>query len=181
MKIGIVTSTIREGRKSIEVAKWVEGLANKRNDAGVTYEIVDIKDYNIPVLGAELTAEDQANIGKFSQAIAGLDAYVFVVAEYNHSPSGAMKNALDYLKPELANKVAGYVGYGGVGAARAIEQLRLVNAEQAVATVQRNVNLLLAYDFKNFTEFTPQDYQVQPLNELLDQVILWGKALKTVR
>lgn len=181
MKIGILTSSIRDGRQSLAVANWVLDLANARKDENVTYEVIDIKDFNLPMLGAELTNEDQVNLGKFSAKINEQDGYVFTVAEYNHGVTGVLKNALDFLKPEVANKVAGFVGYGGVGAARAIEQMRSITGELQLAGVQRNVNFLLAYDFENFSVFKPGAHQAAPLNELLDQVLLWGKALKTVR
>jgi len=35
------------------------------------------------------------------------DGFVFVVAEYNHSITGALKNALDFLRKEWNNKAAG--------------------------------------------------------------------------
>lgn len=181
MKIGILTSSIRDGRQSIAVANWVLELANARNDENVTYEVIDIKDFNLPMFGSELTETDKANVAKFSAKISEQDGYVFTVAEYNHGVTGVLKNATDFLKPEVANKAAGFVGHGGVGGARAIEQMRSITGELAIAGVQRNVNLLLAFDFENFSVFKPGAHQVQPLNEMLDQVLLWGKALKTVR
>lgn len=181
MKVGILTSSVREGRKSLDVAQWVLKTANNRNDEGVTYEIVDIKDFDLGLFGTNLNAEQQADVAKFSNKISEFDAFVFTVAEYNHGLTGAFKNALDYLMKELNDKVVGYVGYGGVGGARAIEQLRMINAEQQMATVRRNVNLLLAHDFENFTTFKPQAHQADALGELLNQLLLWGRALKTIR
>lgn len=181
MKIGIITSSIRDGRQSIEVANWVLKLAQARGEKDVTYEIIDIKDYNLPMFGSAMTEEQGLNVGKFSAKVNEQDGFVFVVAEYNHGVTGVLKNALDFLKVELTNKTAGYVGFGGVGGARAIEQMRMINAEQGLATVQRNVNLFLSVDFENFSVFKPGDFQAAPLNELLDQVLAWGKALKTIR
>ncbi|VEU80552.1 NADPH-dependent FMN reductase [Haploplasma axanthum] len=180
MKIGIITTTVREGRQSLNVANWVKKLADERKD-GVNYEIVDLKDFNLPIFGAAATAEQGKAIEAWGNKINELDGFIFVTAEYNHSFSGVLKNALDFLKPQFANKAAALIGYGGVGAARAIEQLRLVLAELSVATTQRNVNLLLAADFINFSEFNPQSYQLPSVTELLDQVTAWSKALKTIR
>ncbi|MDY0277102.1 MAG: NAD(P)H-dependent oxidoreductase [Acholeplasma sp.] len=180
MKIGIITSTVREGRQGLNVAKWVKDLADKRND-GTSYEIVDLKTYNLPIFGTNPTEEQGKAIKDFSAKINELDGFVFVTAEYNHAPTGVLKNALDYLKPEFNNKAASFIGYGGVGGARAIEQLRLVLAELGVATTQRNVNLLLAVDFVNFSEFAPKDHQLPMVEELLTQLNNWSKALKTLR
>ncbi|HHW79922.1 MAG TPA: NAD(P)H-dependent oxidoreductase [Acholeplasmataceae bacterium] len=181
MKIGVLTSSIRDGRQSIEVANWVLKLAKERNEQDVEYELIDIKDFNLPMFGDNVTEADQANIAKFSEKMNAQDGFVFTVAEYNHGVTGVLKNALDFLKPEVANKVAGFVGYGGVGGARAIEQMRSITGELSLAGVQRNVNLFLSADFENFSVFKPGDFQKQPLNEMLDQMLLWGRALKTIR
>lgn len=180
MKIGILTSSVREGRQSLEVAQWVEGVSNERND-GNTYEIVDIKSYDLPFMGVSVTEEQGTDIKNFSSKVAEFDGFIFVVAEYNHGLTGVFKNALDYLKAELTNKVVGYVGYGGVGGSRAIEQLRMINGEQGLASVQKNVNLMLAHDFVNYQKFSPQAHQVAFLNELVDQLTAWGNALKQMR
>ena len=51
-------------------------------------------------------------VAAWGNKIDEFDGFVFVTAEYNHSPSGAIKNALDFLKPQFANKAAALVGYG---------------------------------------------------------------------
>jgi NAD(P)H-dependent FMN reductase len=61
---------------------------------------------------------------------------VFVTPEYNHGPSAALKNAIDFIYAEWNNKAAGFVGYGSPGGARAVEQLRLNLAEVEIATVR---------------------------------------------
>lgn len=180
MKVGILTSSVREGRKSLTIAQWVAEVA-KNHQANNTYEIVDIKDYNLPMMGVNVSEEEGARIGEFSNKVNSFDAFVFVVAEYNHGLTGAFKNALDYLMNEFTNKVVGYVGYGGVGGARAIEQLRMINGEQGLASVRKNVNLLLAHDFVNYSEFNPQEHQAMFVNELLDQLTSWGNAFKSMR
>ena len=139
LKIGIVTTTVREGRQSLVVAKWALDYANSRKD-GNHYEIVDLKDYNLPVFGLTPTAEQGAAVANWSKKINELDAFIFITAEYNHQAPGVFKNATEFLKPELANKVAGFIGYGGLGAIRAIEGLRVALAEQSVALVQKTVN-----------------------------------------
>jgi NAD(P)H-dependent FMN reductase len=105
-----------------------------------------------------------------------------VTAEYNHGIPGALKNAIDFLFKEWNNKVAGFVSYGG-GAlgTRAVEQLRLVMAELQVATVRNQVQLSLFADFENFSIFKPAQFQESYVNSMLDQVIAWSGALRTLR
>ena len=94
--------------------------------------------------------------------IDSFDAYVFVTPEYNHSSSGALKNAIDFLYREWNDKVAGFVSYGSVGGARAVEHLRFVMAELSVATVRAQVALSLFTDFENFSVFQPGARQEAP-------------------
>jgi NAD(P)H-dependent FMN reductase len=113
--------------------------------------------------------------------IESFDGYVFVTPEYNHGICGALKNAIDFLYREWNNKVAGFVGYGSAGGVRAVEHLRLVMAELQVATVRNQVALSLYTDFENFTKFKPAAHHEKSVAQMLDQLIAWSGALKTLR
>jgi NAD(P)H-dependent FMN reductase len=183
LKIGIVTGSTRPGRNNEAVSKWVLEIAQKRNDA--TFELVDIKDYNLPLLdeavppafGQYLNAPTKVWAAK----IDSLDAFVFVTPEYNHSTSGALKNAIDYLFKEWNHKAAGFVSYGSAGGARAVEHLRQIMGEIMVADVRAQVMLSLFTDFENFSVFKPAAMHEKSVTAMLDQVIAWGGALKSLR
>lgn len=175
-KIGIVLGSTREGRVSPQVGAWIKELADKRGDA--EYEIVDIADFKLPLMGEE---GDLAGVAAWSEKINSLDGFVFVVQEYNHSISASLKNALDYLREEWNNKSAGIVSYGSVGGARAAEHLRGILGELSVADVRVHPALSLFTDFENFSDFKPQAIQNDSVNDMLDQVVAWAEALKTVR
>jgi NAD(P)H-dependent FMN reductase len=113
--------------------------------------------------------------------IGSFDAYVFVTPEYNHGTSGALKNAIDFLFAEWNNRAAGFVSYGGAGGARAVEQLRLVLAEVQITIVRNQVLLSLFTDFENFSVFKPGSQQTTSVDAMLDQLLAWGGALKTLR
>ncbi|WP_156290048.1 NADPH-dependent FMN reductase [Oceanobacillus salinisoli] len=185
LKIGIVLGSVRQGRNGEAVANWTLDFAKKRNDADVEYEIVDLADYNLPFLGQALPETQQAEgekaIKAWSEKMASFDGYIFVAPEYNHAVGGALKNALDYLNPEVNNKAAGFVGYGSLGGVRAHENLRLILGELQVADVRTAVTFSLMTDFENMSEFKPADYHEANANEMLDQVIAWSSVLKTVR
>ena len=146
---------------------------------------MDIKDYNLPLLDEPIPP----SMGRYSNEhtkiwstkIDSFDAYVFVTPEYNHGIPGALKNAIDFLFKEWNNKVAGFVGYGSAGGVRAVEQLRLVMAEVKVATVRAQVQLSLFTDFENFSTFKPHEIHVKSTNNMLDEVISWASAMKTLR
>jgi NAD(P)H-dependent FMN reductase len=123
----------------------------------------------------------QPHTKKWAEKIGSFDGFVFVTPEYNHSTSGALKNAIDFLSAEWNNKAAGFVSYGAVGGARAVEHLRLVMGELQVADVRNQVALSLFTDFANFSEFTPAAHQVDTVNTMLDQVVAWSAALAPLR
>ncbi|OCS82933.1 NADPH-dependent FMN reductase [Caryophanon tenue] len=175
LNIGIIIGSTREGRVSPQVAQWVKEIGDKRGDAN--YTIIDIADYKLPLLG-EAEAPGAA---EWSKAVAAQDGFVFIAQEYNHSITGALKNALDYLREEWNNKAAGIVSYGSVGGARATEHLRGILGELLVADVRVHPALSLFTDFENGSNFAPKDVQVDSVNQMLDQVIPWSTALKTIR
>ncbi|MGM8366633.1 NADPH-dependent FMN reductase [Virgibacillus sp. W0181] len=180
LKIGIIQGSVREGRNGDGVAKWMLDFAEKRNDA--QYELVDLANYNLPLLGSANTQPDaEEQIKAWSEKMASFDGYIFITPEYNHSIGGALKNALDYLNPELNNKAAGFVGYGSLGGTRAHENLRLILGELQVADVRTAVTFSLMTDFENMSVFKPADYHEDNANTMLNQVLLWSGALKTVR
>ncbi|URN94207.1 MAG: NAD(P)H-dependent oxidoreductase [Candidatus Pristimantibacillus lignocellulolyticus] len=177
LKIGIVLGSTREGRVSPQVGEWVKSIADQRNDA--QYEIIDIADFKLPLLGEP--GGDASGVGAWSARIKDCDGFVFIVQEYNHSITGALKNALDYLREEWNNKAAGIVSYGSVGGARAAEHLRGILGELLVADVRVHPALSLFTDFENGTVFKPKEVQADSVNQMLDQVIPWSTALKTIR
>ena len=183
MRIAILTGSTRPGRNNEAVARWVYEVAKGRKDA--EFEFVDIADYNLPLLNEpvppSLGQYKHPHTLAWSEKIASFDGYVFVTPEYNHSISGALKNAIDYLFKEWNNKAAGFVSYGGSGGVRAVEHLRLVMAELMVADVRAQLALSLLTDFENYTKFKPEPRHERQLHTVLDQVIAWGGALKNLR
>jgi NAD(P)H-dependent FMN reductase len=182
-KIGIILGSTRPGRNGEAVAKWVLELASQRTDA--EFELVDLLDYKLPHLDEAAPPSfgqySQPHTIEWSQKIASFDGYVMVTPEYNHSTSGALKNAIDFLYNEWNNKAVGFVSYGSVGGARAVEHLRLIAAELQLADVRSQVALSLFTDFANFRDFAPGEHQLPALHTTLDQVVAWSNALAPLR
>jgi NAD(P)H-dependent FMN reductase len=183
LRIGIVTGSTRPGRNNLSVARWVHELAAQRADA--SYELVDIADYNLPLLDEQLPPSlghyDHEHTKRWAKKVASFDGYVFVTPEYNHGVSGALKNAIDFVYAEWNQKSAGFVSYGSSGGVRAVEQLRLVMAELMIADVRAHVSLSMSTDFENFSVFRPDPRHEAELDTMLNQVLAWGCALKALR
>ncbi|GAB1483089.1 NAD(P)H-dependent oxidoreductase [Treponema sp.] len=183
IKIAVIIGSTRPGRNAEGVAKWTLEQAKKRNDA--QFELVDIKDFNLPLLDEPIPASmhqyANAHTKKWAEKIAQYDGFVFVSPEYNHGVSAALKNALDFIYAEWNNKAAGFVSYGSAGGARAVESLRLICGELQIADVRTAVHLSLYTDFENYSVFKPAPMHTDTLTTMLDQVVSWSKALKTER
>src|SRR5688572_24261728 len=183
LRFAIIIGSTRPGRVGESVARWAYELAQKRSDA--EFELVDIKDFDLPLLDEPVPPSQgkysKEHTKKWAAKVASFDGYVFVTPEYNHGISGALKNAIDFLYAEWNNKAAGFVGYGSAGGARAVEHLRLVMAEVQVATVRNQVALSLFTDFENFTTFKPDARHEKSVGQMLDQLVAWGGAMKTLR
>jgi NAD(P)H-dependent FMN reductase len=181
--VAIILGSTRPGRRAEPIARWIYGIAGKRGDA--RFELVDIADFKLPLLDEPMPAMmhkyTQLHTRNWAAKIDSFDAFVLVTPEYNHGISASLKNAIDFLYREWNNKAAGFVGYGAGEGTRGVEQLRLIMAEMQVATVRAQVGLSLFTDFENFHVFKPAPNRETAVTSMLDQLIAWGGALKTVR
>lgn len=182
-KIAIITGSTRPGRNNIGVAEWVLAQAQQRTDA--EFELVDIADYALPLLDEGYPAAYQNYMNDhtkvWAEKIAEFDGFVFITAEYNHSVTPALANALSYLNAEFANKAAGLVGYGSASGVRAMEHLRGILSELQVAHVQKTGMFSLFTDFENFSTFAPTELSAATVVPMLDQLVVWARAMETVR
>jgi NAD(P)H-dependent FMN reductase len=183
LRIAVILGSTRPGRKTEPVARWVFDHARQRGDA--EYELVDIAEFDLPLLDEPVPPSQHKyskdHTKRWSEKIASFDGYVFVTPEYNHSTSGALKNAIDFLYSEWNNKAAGFVSFGSSGGTRAVEHLRLIMGELQIADVRSQVALSLFTDFENFSTFKPQALHERSLKSMLDQLVAWSGAMKSVR
>jgi NAD(P)H-dependent FMN reductase len=183
LDIAIILGSTRPGRNGKAVADWVVDRAAARTAA--RYELVDLLDYPLPHLDEAMPPALGQYAGEHTKAwaskIGAYDGFIFVTPEYNHSTSGVLKNAIDYLNAEWANKAAGFVSYGSLGGARAIEHLRGILSELQVAHVRQQVSFSLFSDFENYSVFAPGAQHDPAAVVLFDQLEAWTRAMKTVR
>jgi NAD(P)H-dependent FMN reductase len=182
-KIAIVTGSTRPGRVNKQVADWV--LAQAAGNANAEFEVVDIADFNLPLLDEAYPAAYQNyqndHTKTWSAKINEFDGFIFVTGEYNHTVTPALTNALSYLNVEFNNKAAGIVSYGSMGGARAAEHLRNILSELQIAHVRNQVMFSLFTDFENFSDFKPTEQNAGTLAPMIDQLIPWTKAMESVR
>jgi NAD(P)H-dependent FMN reductase len=190
LKVAVIISSTRPTRFGEIPAKWILEKANARPE--IDAEIVDIRDFDLPFFdemasNAWMPSANQ-NAVKWQNKIGEFDAYIVVTAEYNRSITGALKNAFDQAYKEWIGKAIGFVGYGSVGGARAIEHARTIAIELQMANTRSAVHIAGA----DFMAVHPGFGGTKSLNDLeasignsardlLDQIIWWGNATKAAR
>ncbi len=188
-KIAVIISSTRDARFADKPANWIFDLARQRPEIDV--ELVDLRDFDLPFFNeaasnAWVPTQDPRALA-WQKKIAEFDGYIFVVAEYNRSITGALKNALDQAYVEWNRKAAAYIGYGSVGAARAIEHLRLISVELQMVPVRSGVHIGGSDFFTIWAGGANQPMSAiertigNSAKDMLDQLVWWTNATKTAR
>lgn len=189
-RIALIISSTRDARWADKPAQWALNKMRQRDD--IDTELVDLRDFDLPFfneLASNAWAPSQdARAVRWQQKVASFDGYVFVVAEYNRSITGALKNALDQDYVGWNRKPMGAIGYGSVGAARAIEHLRLIAIEAQMVPVRTAVHIG-GSDFFRVSAYNSNPESMDALNsvldngfiEMLDQVSWYAKVLREAR
>ena len=172
MKIGIIIGSTRDNRMGASVGEWVMAQTEGRTDA--TYELVDLADYNLPMLTTAmppvmLNGQYAADVQPWADKIAEFDGFVFVTPEYNHSIPGAFKNAFDSLGSEWQGKPVAFVSYGADSGVRAVEHWRAAIANFSMHDVRAQVPFSLFTDF-SAQGFQPADRHLDAIKAVFDQL-----------
>jgi NAD(P)H-dependent FMN reductase len=142
--IQVIVGSTRPGRVGRPVADWF--ISQAQIPDGVTLELIDINEVNLPLLDEPISAMNDKyskdHTKEWSKTISKADGYIWVTPEYNHGVNGALKNAIDYLYKEWKYKPVSFVGYGGLGAARAIEHLVSTASELSMFPLKNRYHII---------------------------------------
>jgi len=189
-KIAIIVGSTRKVRFADIPTKYIAEKAAAHG--GLDVEVVDLRDYPMPLFdemasNAWMPTQDPVAV-KWQKKLAEFDGYIFVAAEYNHSITGVLKNALDQAYVEWAKKPMGIVGYGGVGGARAAEHLRMIGVELQMVPVRNAVHIGGGDFFKVHPGFGGSgnlaDIETSigaAAQAMLDDMVWWANATKAAR
>ncbi|PBB90103.1 FMN reductase [Mesorhizobium sp. WSM3864] len=185
-KIAIVVGSTRAARFADVPTQWIAKIAKTHADIDV--EVVDLRDWPLPFfdeVASSAWAPSQNEVAqRWQKKVAEFDGFIFTAAEYNHAPTAVLKNAIDYAANEWNKKPAGFVGYGSVGGARAVEQLRLIAVELQMAPVKSAVHIAWG-DFLAVRQGDKKLEDIEHLNQaaaaLINDVAWWAKVLKAAR
>jgi NAD(P)H-dependent FMN reductase len=187
--IQIIVGSTRPGRFSEKPTSWLVDRLGSRQD--LTVEVVDLRDHPLPFYESPVpparAGRDYPNdaVARLGQTLDRADGFIVVAAEYNHGYSASLKNALDHVFPELNRKPVSFVGYGNVGGARAIEQLRLVAVEFEMAPLRWAVHILpdVMIAARQAETASPELFaSLDPrLDVLANDLVWWANVLRTGR
>lgn len=172
MKIGVIVGSIRKGRTAEKVAAWMTETIGERGE--FTYEVIDLADFDLPMYdgaGMPMLMDrqyDHPEVTRWSQAVDACDAFIFITPEYNHSVPAALKNAVDTLGPEWVGKPIAFVGYGSMGAIRAIEHWRQIAANFHMVDIREQVGFIQGMEMRD--GFQPMPNRAKELTAMLDRL-----------
>lgn len=187
LHIALIIGSTRQARLGPKVAQWLHGVASQRPDLKV--ELLDLKDFDLPLFDEKasnlwLPSED-ARATAWQEKIGEFDGYLVTVGEYNHSMTGALKNAFDQAYVEWGRKPIGFIGYGGVGGARAVEHARNVAVELQMVPVRTAVHIAGGdfYALYQGAKTMPEiEANLLPAaHAMLDEMAWWGQATRAAR
>lgn len=183
LQVLVIVGTVREGRVGRKIADWYVSQA-KAAAPDIDFSLLDIAELELPLFD---NASPPAS-GKYSpvqqkiaKRIADADAFVVVTGEYNHSIPGSLKNFLEYVHAEWNRKAAAYVGYGGSGAIRSIEQLIQVFSYLGVSSIRSHVTINAVWEALDERGVPKSGYVFGDVASQLMELSWWAGALKAAR
>jgi NAD(P)H-dependent FMN reductase len=188
LKLALIIGSTRPNRFAEVPARWVTEGAAQRSDFNL--EVLDLRDWPLPFFDQPASPArntpgySNPMVERWRDTVGRFDGFIATVAEYNHGPTAVLKNALDSVYTEWTKKPIGFVGYGGVGGARAVEQLRLVAVELQMAPVMRAVHIGLEPSLGVMMHGKALDdypYLAESRTAMFDQLVWWGNALRAAR
>jgi NAD(P)H-dependent FMN reductase len=188
-KLALIIGSTRPSRFADKPVEWFRALAAERQD--VSLEVLDLRDFDLPFF-ADLSSElympsGDPKVQHWQQTLAGYDGFIFVTAEYNHSITGALKNALDLAYKAWMRKPMGILAYGGTGGTRAAEHLRTIGVELHMVPVRNAVHIggadmLKVHPFGQGADMAEIDANLRPsATALLDDMVWWARATMAAR
>ncbi len=184
-KLYVIAVSTRPGRLGFPVVTWF--FERAKAHGGFDVELIDLKEENLPMFDEpkhpRFRQYEHAHTKRWSAKIDAADAFIFVTPEYNHGAPPSLINALDFLSQEWAHKPVGFVSYGGPGGGtRAVQMVKPMMAALKLVVLLESVMLpFFAKSIDDKGVFNSGDLQDAAAKTMLDELVKWTGALKTLR
>ena len=177
LRIAVLIGSVRKPRLADPLAAWLQ-----REFAAIGWLDLDMIDLASVALPMHETRPGGTAASPIAGRLAAADGFVLLTPEYNHSFPAPLKNAIDWHFTEWAYKPVAFVGYGGSGGIRAIEQLRTVFPELRATTVRESVLVPMAWEHLDADGvFVPPPGTAKALHAMMNEVRTWARALRSLR
>jgi NAD(P)H-dependent FMN reductase len=186
LQLQVVITSTRPTRVGPFIANWF--VAQARQHGKFDIELVDLATVSLPMFDEphhpRLRKYEHEHTKAWSRIVERADAFVFVQPEYDHGPPPSLENALDYLVHEWAYKPVAFVSYGGVSAG-----VRSVAMTKEIVTALKMMPMFETVALPFFAQqldrekgtFSPPPTQEQAATVMLDELLRWATALRTLR
>lgn len=188
-RLALIIGSTRQQRFADKPADWLVEQAAAREDC--TLDRLDLRDFDLPLFDAPASylyaPASDPKVLAWQDAIRPYDGYIFLVAEYNHSVTGALKNALDQAYVEWVRKPFSAFGYGSSGGARAVEHLRGIGVELQMVPSKFAAHISGSDMFKvhplgaNAPISDIEDAIKPSVAAMFDDLVWWATTLRTAR
>ncbi|HEV3211981.1 MAG TPA: NAD(P)H-dependent oxidoreductase [Acidimicrobiales bacterium] len=188
-RLAMVIGSTRPSRFADKPADWLMDQAAGRDD--FTLDRLDLRDFDLPFFAEAATnlhaPSVDAKVLAWQDVIRPYDGYIFIVAEYNHSVTGALKNALDQAYVEWVRKPFSALGYGSTGGARAIEHLRGIGVELQMVPSKFSAHiggsdLFKVHPFGGNAPMSDIEDAIKPsVDAMFNDLVWWATILRSAR
>jgi NAD(P)H-dependent FMN reductase len=180
----VIIASTRPGRAGEPIGRWFAGRC--LHDGRFAVELTDLAELALPMMDEPQHPRTRQYVHEHTQAwsrtIEASDAFAFVMPEYNHGFSGALKNAIDYLHEEWAFKPVGFVSYGGLsGGTRAVQLLKPILSCLRMLPVTDQVALANYAEHLTDGSFDPGAPEEIACTVMLDELYRASAALADLR
>lgn len=188
LKIALIVGSTRPNRFADVPVKWIVDGCQNRSDFELS--VLDLREMSLPLFEEPISPGSSGGVFSSRAAeawrkrLGGFDAFIATAAEYNGAPTAVLKNAFDSAFNEWRRKPIAFVGYGGVGAARAIESLKSIAVSLSMAPIKAGVSIAMEPFlgvWKQGKRLDDYDYLRASRAQMLDELVWWGKTLKRGR
>ncbi len=179
LDIPIITASARRGRATPRVARVLHGLLPRE---GVRSEIIDLARLDLPIMEERVRKRDDAPAGalEFSERLDRADGIAVVTPEYNGSMPGVLKNALDYVYPELTHKPVGIVTVSVAGGGVSVlNALRLVFLRMKAMPIPAHASVHRVSSTFPDTDAVPDADQVRHIRQFAERLVWYTEAITT--
>jgi len=186
IKIGVIVSTTRPGRRGKYIAEWLLHKIDELNLVKVQFDLIDLKEENLPFLCEPKSPADADykldSTKKWSKKIASYDGFIFVTAEYNNGPPAPLKNAIDSIYKEWDKKPLVFLGYGTYGATRAVEQLVEITAKIGMVPLSKTF-VGIPKVWENVTEdgAVNEESVMGSIPNMIENLLWWVNTIKAAQ